>query len=298
MTSASDLWVSQTPQFMTLGEAKAFAWDFAAEGTPSSITSLTAYDATGTDVSTALLTGSNSLSGAVATGKKFTPASAQNYRLVMVVVISGNTIYSALDVKVISMVPAARVGMIDLIQEVRDMANAGPGDFDVAGVPAYSDKQIQDVLDRFRTDHFRVQLQAVQSYNNGSVEYKDYYSGVENLEKSTGGTAITYIQTAAGSVVSSSLYTFDYIRGAAAFASDTGGSTYYLYGRSYDLNRAAADIWRRKASYFANQFDFSTDNHSIKKGSVYKHCLEMAEFYEQRAATSMVVTMTRSDMEI
>lgn len=191
---------------------------------------------------------------------------------------------------------SARSGMVDLISEVRALANVGPSDYEVAGLPQYTDHRLQDILDRYRTDHFRAPMQAVQSYSGGSVEYRHYYSGIGNLEITSGGTAITYLETAAGSAVGTAEYSMDYIRGAATFLADTGGSTLYLYGRSYDLNRAAADIWRQKASYYAGQFTFSTDNMKVDRGALYKHCLEMAIEFEQRAATSQVVTLTRSDV--
>jgi hypothetical protein len=71
-----------------------------------------------------------------------------------------------------------------------------------------------------------------------------------------------------------------------------------LTGSSYDLQSAAADVWRRKASHVApTSFDFSTDNHSVSRSQVYQHCLEMAEFYEDRGANSIqVVPMFRSDL--
>ena len=191
----------------------------------------------------------------------------------------------------------ARAGLVDLVSELRNMGNVGSNDFKVDGFPQFSDGRLQDILDMYRTDHFRVELETIESYSGGTVVYKDYYTGVGFVEKTTGGTSIFYLEDVSGSVVGTASYTMDYLRGKATFGSDTGGSTYYWYGRSYDMNRAAADVWRRKASYYAGQFDFSTDNHSVKKSTVYQQCLRMADYYEARASVTEVVTMTRSDVE-
>ena len=122
MTIINDIWVQESPKGMAVGEAKAFTIDFAAIGTPTSPT-ITAYDAAGASQA-ATLTGSASVSGTVVTLKLFTPASAQTYRLVCAVTISGNTVYGVLDVTAISVVPASgitngyttRQAMLDLLR--------------------------------------------------------------------------------------------------------------------------------------------------------------------------------------
>jgi hypothetical protein len=192
----------------------------------------------------------------------------------------------------------ARTTLSDLILTLRGMTNAGTADYTLGTVNFWDDDQVQTVLERYRRDHFRSLLQPVESYNGGTVQWKDYYSGIENLEKTTGGTAIFYLEDAAGVNVGTALYTMDYQRGVASFAANTGGSTYFLYGRSFDLNRAAADIWRQKASYYAADFSFSTDNMRVDKGSVHKHCLVMADYYEQRSAEMNVVEIWRSDVTL
>lgn len=188
-----------------------------------------------------------------------------------------------------------RSTLADLIYELRGMTNAGASDYTIGGVPYWTDKQMEQALDRFREDHFRVLLEPVEKYDGGTVIWKDYYSGLKNLESTDGGTAIFYVEDAAGNVVGTALYSADYARGVVTFLSNTGGSAFYLYARSFDLNRAAADIWRRKASHYATHFNFATDNMRADKGAVYKQCIAMAEEYEQRAQNSSVVTLYRSD---
>lgn len=191
----------------------------------------------------------------------------------------------------------ARAGMVDILTELRNLGNVGSNDFKVDGFPQFTDGRLEDILDVYRQDHYRVEMVPIESYSGGTVVYKDYYTGVGDLEQTTGGTSIFYLEDASGSVVGTANYTMDYLRGKATFGSDTGGSTLYWYGRSYDLNRAAAEVWRRKASYYAGQFDFSTDNHSVKKSTVYAQCLKMADYYEARAGVAETVTIYRSDVE-
>jgi len=190
----------------------------------------------------------------------------------------------------------ARAGMNDIIGELRSLGNVGSNDYQVDGFPQFTDGKLEDILDLYRKDHYRVPLEPVQSYNAGSVVYLDYYTGANYLERTTGGTAVFYLEHATGVAVGTANYSMDYLTGKATFSADTGGSTLYWYGRSYDLNRAAAEVWRRKAAYYAAQFDFSTDNHSVKRSTLAKQCREQADYYEARSLTAETVTIYRSDV--
>jgi hypothetical protein len=132
----------------------------------------------------------------------------------------------------------------------------------------------------------------------GSLSYQDYRSSFGYLEATTGGTAILYLQDSTGATIGTANYTPDYRRGQFQFSANQAGSVYYLTGRSYDLNAAAADVWRRKAAHVApTSFDFSTDNHSINRSQVYKHSLEMADYFEGKSSNSVTsVQSFRSDV--
>lgn len=191
----------------------------------------------------------------------------------------------------------ARAGLVDLLTELRTLGNVGSNDYKVDGFPQFTDGRLQDILDMYREDHFRVEMEPVESYSGGTVVYLDYYTGAGYLEKTTGGTSIFRLEDVSGSAIGTASYTMDYLRGKLTFGSDTGGSTYFWNGRSYDMNRAAAEIWRRKASYYAGKFDFSTDNHNVKMSSVYKQCLQMADYFDSKAGKAETVTLYRSDVE-
>jgi hypothetical protein len=193
----------------------------------------------------------------------------------------------------------ARAGLSNLITELRSLAEAGTADYSLSNSTFWSDDHLQDILDVNRKDIVFEQLQMYPyQVAAGSLSYQDYRSGYGYFEATTGGTAIFYVQDSTGAQVGTASYTPDYRRGQIQFGSDQRGSVYYLTGRSYDLEAAAAEIWRRKASHYANSFDFSTDNHSISRSQVYAHCLEMAEYFAGKSANAVeTVQMFRSDVE-
>lgn len=193
----------------------------------------------------------------------------------------------------------ARIGLLSLIAELRSLCEANPDDYSIAGIPYWSDAQLQDILDIHRLDIIFEQLQMFPvTVSGGTLNYLDYRSSHGYLEQTTGGTAILYLQDSAGANISSANYAPDYRRGTFQFSADQRGSVYYMTGRSYDLRASAADIWRRKAAHVApTSFNFSTDNHSVSRAQVYDHCLQMAEFFEARQNNSVqTVPMFRSDI--
>lgn len=175
----------------------------------------------------------------------------------------------------------ARIGMTDLRDELRAMTNAGTMDFTAGTLTYFSDDQLDTIFDRNST-HFvyqEVERAAPAVIQNGQLVYTEYRIGYDHVEKSTGGTAIFILQNNSGGTVSASDYTIDYTRGIITFASDTLGVGYYATGWAYDINAAAADIYQMKANSVAGEFDFSTDNHSIKKSQVYDHYIKQIQYF-------------------
>lgn len=196
-----------------------------------------------------------------------------------------------------------RSGMNNLIIDLRGLAEAGMNEYTIvtSGNPQtfFSDQHLQDVLDANRRD---VIFEPAQMYptqiSGGSLSYQDYRSMYGNYEATTGGSAIFYIQDSTGAFKGTADYTSDYRRGQFQFGTNQAGSVYYITGRSYDLNAAAASVWRQKAAHYsATSFDFSTDNHSISRSQVYLHCLEMAAYFEGMSGESIqTIPMFRSDI--
>lgn len=188
----------------------------------------------------------------------------------------------------------ARAGMLDLVEIVRGMADVGPADFKIGAVSYWSDAHIQQALDRHRIDIYEEELEQWPVLGTAGVyEYYEYRASRGNLES---GTAYFTVSDLAGG--SAPTYTADYISGIITFSADTSGSAYMLTARSYDLNAAAADIWRNKAANAAKYYDFQTDNHRVSKSQLYKQYMDMAKVYEAQSDTqSFAVTqINRSDV--
>ena len=185
----------------------------------------------------------------------------------------------------------SRTGMSDYISDLRAMCNAGTADYTIAGVAYWTDDQVQTVLDRHRLDITEEMLTAIPDTAPGDVVLKRYYSAYHNLES---GTAVFSIIDSAGNVQGTANYTADYRNGRFVWSADTEGALYYMTGRSYDVNSAAADIWRQKAGHFSTAVNFSTDNMRVDRGSMMNNALQMATYYEQQAP-AQVVTLYRSD---
>ncbi len=66
---------------------------------------------------------------------------------------------------------------------------------------------------------------------------------------------------------------------------------------TWDLNRGAAEGWRRKAGKLAMRFDFSADGQQFQRSQAVAHCERMAEQYRRRIVSSVPVTgqLARSD---
>lgn len=190
----------------------------------------------------------------------------------------------------------ARTGMQTLIDTVRGYANAAPDEWEVSTdsslVTYWSDEEIQRVLDRHKREYIHAILDAQPTYESGSSVFKQYLLGTGNVES---GTAVFKLEDAAGTV---SGYTVDYARGVVTFTSDQSGKSFWWSGFAYDLDAAAADIWRMKASHVAGLVDFSTDGHSIKRSQQAQQYLTMAGYYQSRSTTEGVQTakITRDDL--
>lgn len=189
----------------------------------------------------------------------------------------------------------SRSTLATLIDQLRGLTDAGHADYNLGTAVYWDADQLQAVLDRHRLDVRREPLHAVVDYlSGGTVRYLEYRSAHAHFETTDGGTAVFVVEDSTGADVGTASYTPDYLRGVITFGADQAGTAYYLTGRAYDLNAAAADVWRMKAANVAKYYDFSTDNHSMSRSQMHKHYLEMADYYAGQSAPQ-VITMYRSD---
>lgn len=187
----------------------------------------------------------------------------------------------------------ARANMSDLILKLRLFTNTGATDYTINSVSYWTDEQLEDELDKTRSKVNYQSMEAVPTYGiGGTVTYTEYLTGLQDWEKSPvvqdeGGTTLT-AGTATGN------YSFDANIGIVTFVDNTDGHTRYITGNIYNVESAASKVWEQKAAYYANQFDFSTDNHSVKRSQVVMQCEAMAKKYASRAGISQI-EMVRSD---
>jgi hypothetical protein len=189
---------------------------------------------------------------------------------------------------------AARVGMANLITQLRAACAAGTADFTLGTVTYWSDDQLQSRLDQYRMTSTHVELDFDPTYDAGAWRYYDYQIPVEV------GTYLEEDATDSGWALKDSqgnaapAYAINYQASRITFAADTHGSVYFLNARSYDFNRTAAQIWREKAGTIANAFDWSSDNHKISKSQQYEHYMAKAAEYDQKSGIR-VSTLFRTD---
>jgi hypothetical protein len=181
----------------------------------------------------------------------------------------------------------------ELIDVLRGMTGAGESEYSTVNEDFFSDDVLQRTLDAHRLNVYQEPIYPAQGFQGTSYEYQSQW---DNYEQSSGGTAIFYLEDGTGAKVSSALYSVDYLNGHITFTANTAGALYYLTGRSYDLNAAAAEVWRQKASQSAvSQFDWSTDNMSVKRSQVQANYQNQADYYQGKARPKQV-TLWRRDI--
>lgn len=188
----------------------------------------------------------------------------------------------------------ARYTLAGPLARVRELAAAAPAD--------YSDDALEAVLDRNRRDFADDRLTPLAQNEGGTVRFYVHQSAWRNLEESGGGTAVLVLRDSARAVVGTADYSIDAAAGRVTFGQDTGGSAFYLSGRSYDLYAAAAEVCRMKAAAAADRMDFAADGASFKASQLVKQYTDMAALYGALAtfgassAGLRTTTLVRDDL--
>jgi hypothetical protein len=188
----------------------------------------------------------------------------------------------------------ARSGMTALIRRLRMMAMAGAVDFEIAGVPYWSDAQLQEVLDNNRVDFYEQELQPIPKTVASQHVYLRYDGPHGNMETIASGTAIWNLTTSDGTQAGTAAYSVDYTKGIVTFTADQGGTAWFMSGRSYDLNASAADVWATKASYYQQSYDVKTDGHELSRSQLLKQANEREAYYRAQVG-AYTVDILRGD---
>src|SRR5512145_850137 len=106
----------------------------------------------------------------------------------------------------------ARSTMAELIEVVRGMANCGTADYTLGTANYWDDDHLQQVMDRNRYDVYREPLTMIPShYGGGTVQYFEHVSAWDNFEQTSGGSAIFFMEDAAGVDQGTALWSADYL---------------------------------------------------------------------------------------
>ena len=192
---------------------------------------------------------------------------------------------------------AARSGMADIISALRGMCEAGTADYTLASFgTAWSDDHLQDILDENRFD-VNEDMVTMPRYSGSTAEYYDYYFQSRPVERASSGSAVFHVYNSAGSAAGTANYSVNYRAGHVEFTSDQGQTRWSVRARAYDLNGAAAAVWRMKAAHYqALGFDVKTDNHDVKRSQLVDRALKMAEKYENASTGAYgVLVLNRTD---
>lgn len=175
----------------------------------------------------------------------------------------------------------SREGMADIILQVRQMAASGTAEYTLGTATFWDDDQIEQVLDRHRTDLVRHRIASEPSYiGSGSVTYTRHRSEWGNIEE---GTAFFIIEDSVGDNRSTATYTADYRTGVIDFTSDQKGTALYLTARSYDIYAAAGELLEDWAAHESRCFDFNADGQSFRVSQKAQGLREQARLMRKRA---------------
>jgi hypothetical protein len=187
---------------------------------------------------------------------------------------------------------AARTGMAKLISELRLMTSTTTNDF--------SDDQLQDYLDRTREEWRYLRLLPILTRAAGTTQWFDYaipdFVAGRFEEYAGDGSSGWVVRDGSGNTVTAppTGYTVNYQARLITFAVDQKGVPYYVDLRAYNLNAAAATIWREKAATVASRVDTQSDNHGISASQEHDHCMRMADHYDTLCGPQ-VAEMIRMD---
>lgn len=190
----------------------------------------------------------------------------------------------------------ARLGMTTIIHDLRTLTNSTPDDITLNDVTYWSDDHLQAELDTVQRLWQHIPLIACPDVINGATETRLYRipTWLEGLIEENATDSGWAVRDSNG--VDAPAYTVNYQARTITFAADTGGLTYYLSCRTYDVYRAAAAIWRRKAAFVHAAVDWSSDNHTLAASQEYAHCLEMALHYALLAGPRIVPLVRRDEI--
>lgn len=170
-----------------------------------------------------------------------------------------------------------RASMAQFILDLRRMTDASALEVKVNDVQYWTDQQLQDILDGYRTDVLDLAMIPAAQKAAGSTVYYRYYFP-DNV-----GSQIEYDPTVFSIVDENGnpapTYTYNPGDRYITFSADTTGVTYLLRCRFFNMRTAAARVWFDKAGLRVQLIDWKAGGQSLNEDQEYQHCMQMFELY-------------------
>jgi hypothetical protein len=183
----------------------------------------------------------------------------------------------------------ARASMSNLIDDLRALANAGTADYSIGATAYFSDDHMQSALERHATIYDFEFMEPFAQRSGAGWVYKIFDSHIANWEDTP------QIYDGNGNEVTTG-FTVNYQTGRVTFATDQTGIARMISGTAYNVNLAAADVWRQKAAYYADAYDLSTDNHSLSRSQLAAQAKERASYFSAIGRAGQSIQIVRGDM--
>ena len=189
---------------------------------------------------------------------------------------------------------SARSGMSSILNKLRGMTFAGTADWTLGTATYWDDDHLQEICDANRVDFYEMELQPIPKTVSSQSVWLRYDAPYGNLETIASGTVIWNLTLSDGTQAGTADYSVDYTKGIVTFTADQGGTAWFMTGRSYDMEAAAADVWEQKADYYAVAYDVKTDGHDLNRSQLVKQANERAEYYRGKVG-AYTVEILRGD---
>lgn len=184
---------------------------------------------------------------------------------------------------------AARSGQQYIVDYLRDICLAGTADYTFNGGTYWTDDQLVTILERTAVVQTRIATQAIAQDNGGTLYYYQYQIPHTWFEDRSSGTPYYNVYDAYGSAIGTAEYTLDPINGIMRFADDQGGSAINVDLTLYNMNKAAAEIWRQKAAHISEiSYDVTLDGHKLSRSQRVQLYMQMASEYDSHAGFDFI----------
>lgn len=184
---------------------------------------------------------------------------------------------------------AVRSTMSDLIAKVRLLIG------DPAGATEnFHDQDVQNTLDRNRTDVRYELLHALVTLSPTSIQYLDYYSQYGYWEADAvllGPGYVSLTPLSSELLLDTAHFTF------ASQGASGQIPPVFLAGKTYDAYGAAADLLEFWAAQLARQFAFTADGRTFNRQQQTTALMQMAALY-RRQQRPKLAKMVRDDVNL